>query len=136
VYLPKYASSTDPFRVFVTLASPSTSKSRDIMSWVKQYRVGSKDVELERWEQPKMFPFKSMFGLSRENTFLAGGGTPFAWGYTHKAPYNHLAVATEALFEKKRMNFVYEAGQTRSNIQRIKHEVDRLKFYRRPAVSF
>lgn len=83
-----------------------------------------------------MFPFKSMFGLSRENTFLAGGGTPFAWGYTYRAPYNHVAVATGAIFEKKRQNFEYEALQTRSNIQRLKLEVDRLKFYRRPTTVF
>jgi len=99
------------------------------------YRVGSKEVGLEDWELPKMFPFKTMFGLSRENTFLAGGGTPFAWGYTYKAPYNHVAVTTGAMFEKKRLNFEYEATRTRDNIQRMKHEVERLKFYRRPNTS-
>jgi len=83
-----------------------------------------------------MFPFKCMFGLSRGNTFLASGGTPFAWGYTYKAPYNHHAVTTGAIFEKKRLNFEYEAGQARNNIRLMKHEVERLKFFRRPTTMY
>jgi len=106
------------------------------MKTSKLYRVGSSDVALEQWEEPKMFPFKSIFGLSRENTFMVGGGTPYAWGYTYKAPYNHYAVATGAIFERKRLNLEYEAGQTRNNIRQIKHQVDRLKFFRRPNPVF
>lgn len=98
---------------------------------IKPFRVGSSDVTLSQWEAPKMFPFKSMFGLSRENTFIPSTGTPFAWGYTYKAPYNYYAVTTGAIFDKKKSNLEHVATQTRNNIRRMKHDVEMLNFYRR-----
>jgi len=85
------------------------------------------EAHLQTWEVPQIFPFKSLYGLSRHNTLIASTRTPFAWGYTYNAPYNHFAVTTGAIFDSKRMNLEYEANQTRRNLQRYKFEVDRLK---------
>jgi len=90
------------------------------------------EANLQSWEIPQIFPFKSMFGLSRMNTNIASTRTPFAWGYTYNAPYNHYAVTCGAIFETKRLNIEYEGAQTKRNLQRMKMEVDRLKLLRRP----
>lgn len=100
---------------------------------MKPFRVGRSDVTLDKWETPKMFPFKSMCGLSRDNTFLLGGGTPYAWGYTYRAPFNHQAVTTGAIFETKRLNLEYECKQTSRNIKQMKHDISMLDFFKRPA---
>lgn len=90
------------------------------------------EAHLQSWEVPQIFPFKSMFGLSRENTCIASTRTPFAWGYTYNGPYNHYACKTGAIFETKKMNLEYEAMQTKRNLQRMRSEIDRLKLLRRP----
>jgi len=92
----------------------------------------SYEANLQSWEVPIIFPFKSINGLSRDNTCISSTRTPYAWGYTYKAPYNHYAITTGAIFEKKRLNLEYEALQTRQSLQRMKLEVDRLKLLRRP----
>jgi len=73
-----------------------------------------------------------MFGLSRDNTFIGSTGTPYAWGYTYTSPYNHYAITTGAIFERKRLDLEYSAGQTQRDLHRMKSEVERLELLRRP----
>ena len=47
---------------------------------------------------------KRLFYFPRHNTCLNSIRTPFAWGYTYNAPYNHYAVKCGAIFETKRVS--------------------------------
>jgi len=95
---------------------------------VPPLRIGSRDVTLEKWESPKMFPFKSMCGLSRNNTMIASSGFPYAWGYTYNGPYGAYSTKTKALFDTHKMSFDYEASKAKRKISQVKYEVEMLNF--------